>query len=249
MKRILCMGDLHCGNLLGLTPPEWQQERVPTAKPLWDWYVKTTEEIGPVDVQVLNGDLVDGEGKKETIGLITTDVDEQAEIAIRCIEVVAAEKRMLTFGTPFHTAGVSSYERRVADGLNAPIFETLMLEAEGVRFNIRHTGGRSDIPYGQGTQLYKEVVRDMLHACIEEYKAADVVVRSHVHYYLHMESAQKHAVSLPCFLVPDSVYARTLRTMYYDLGLVLVEVDDGIVRVKPYIMPLKIVRKREYVRV
>jgi hypothetical protein len=245
------MGDTHCGNLLGLTPPGWwnAEQTPPTQRPMWEWYTEELKRIGPVDVLVLNGDLVDGEGKKETIGLLTTDIDEQAAIARACVEPVKYKRCFLTYGTPFHTVGTGSYEKRIADALGAPITDTLLLSVGGVRFNVRHVGGRSDIPYGQGTQLYKEVVRDMLHSVIEEFQSADVVVRSHVHYYLHIERSTKDAISLPCYQVPDSVFARTLRTMYYDIGMVVVEVDKGRVTVDKHLMPLKIVRKREYINV
>ena len=250
MKRLLAIGDTHCGNLLGLTPPAWWNDRTPpTQRPMWEWYAKELATIGAVDILVLNGDLVDGEGKKETIGLLTTDVDEQAEMAVACLKDIVAKKRFLTYGTPFHTVGSSSYEKRIADALNSPVSATLMLDVDGMKFNFRHVAGRSDVPYGQGTQLYKEVVRDMLQSVIEEYSCADVVVRSHVHYYLHMDDGDRHAVSLPCLQVPESVFARGLRTMYYRLGMVLFLVDDGQVTVELHKMPLKIVRRREYVKV
>jgi hypothetical protein len=38
-----------------------------------------------------------------------------------------------------------------------------------------------------------------------------------------------------------------MRALYYDIGMVLFDVmDDGEVIVHKYIMPLKLVRKREY---
>lgn len=250
MKRILALGDTHCGNLLGLTPPGWLcAESPPTQAPMWAWYLEQVKAIGPVDVLVVNGDAVDGEGKKETLGHLTTDIDKQVDIAAACLEPIKAKRTFLTFGTGFHVVGASNYERRLAERLGAPIADTTLLETEGMRFNFRHVAGRSDIPYGQGTQLYKEVVRDMLQSVIEEYPCADVVVRSHVHYYLRIERSTRNAVSLPCFQVPESVFARGLRTMYYDIGLVLFTVDKGRVTVEPRLMPLKIVRRREYVKV
>ena len=63
MKKGIVLSDLHCGSLVGLTPPEMilpEMER--TQLPLWEWYVNEIENIGEVDFAVGNGDLVDGPG-------------------------------------------------------------------------------------------------------------------------------------------------------------------------------------------
>jgi hypothetical protein len=248
VTKILCLSDLHCGSLLGLTPPEYQSvdTRCITGA-MWDWYVDALDFIGKVDVCVLNGDAVDGEGKKETIGLITTDTQRQAEIALDCLSNVRTDKFYLVYGTPFHVTGSYNYEEPIASALNCPIRDTILLEVKGKKFNFRHVAGRSDVPYGQGTQLFKEAVRDLLQASIEKYEAADYIVRGHVHYYCRVENAKTCAISLPCFQVPDGVFGRRMRALYYDIGMVLFDVmDDGEVIVHKYIMPLKLVRKREY---
>ncbi len=254
MTRILVEADYHCGHILGLTPPAWWTPRSRKfAAPVWNWRKEMLARIGPVDIHVLVGDLTDGPGKKETIGLITTDVEEQAEIAADCARTVKAGKRFLTYGTPFHTVSTLSHESLVAKDLEAKIYETLRLEIAGVRFNFRHVVGRSDIPYGQGTQLYKEAVRDQLQGLMQDYSDADVFGRAHAHYFWHEETAAKHAFICPCWELPNpdrdgNIYARKLRTMYYDLGAVLIEVDRGEVSIRKQIMPLKVAIKREYIQ-
>jgi hypothetical protein len=248
LTKILCLSDFHCGSLLGLTPREYQSDDTRfIAGEVWDWYCGTLERIGKVDACVLNGDAVDGEGKKETIGQLTTDTHKQAEMAVSCLMNVNTKRFYLTYGTPFHTVGSYSYEETVADLMNCSIHDTVLLEVHGRRFNFRHVAGRSDIPYGQGTQLFKEAVRDLLQAAVESYDAADFVIRGHVHYYCRIENAKTCAISLPCMQIPDGIFGRRMRALYYDIGMVLLEVgEDGEVVVRKYIMPLKLVRRREY---
>ena len=252
--RILVEGDYHCGHVLGLTPPDWwskQNRRFASA--MWNWREKMLAEVGPVDVHVLNGDLTDGEGRKGTIGLIVTDIAMQAEMAAMAAKRVNAKERFLTYGTPFHTVSTLSHEQLVADELDAPITDTLRLKAGGLRFNFRHVVGRSDVPYGQGTQLFKEAVRDALQSLIHKTADADVFVRSHVHYFWHEESATKHALICPAWELPmcdedgNNVYPRTLRTMYYDVGALVLDVEGGELTVRKQIMPLRYVAKREYI--
>lgn len=95
--RILVISDFHCGHLTGLTPPDWQwQNESETAwrkeicryqKWAWNEYVSYLDEFRPYDRLLVLGDCVDGKG--ERIGgreQLTTDRDEQAEMAVACIQ-------------------------------------------------------------------------------------------------------------------------------------------------------------------
>ena len=67
--RLLALGDYHCGHRVGLTPPGWDAPETHKAfysfrRMAWDWYADTCRKIGPVDLALINGDLVDGPGKK-----------------------------------------------------------------------------------------------------------------------------------------------------------------------------------------
>ena len=238
---------MHCGHKTGLTPPEYQGKHKPVLKPFWEWYIAKVKEIGPVDVHVHNGDAMDGDGKKETIGHLTTDVEEQAEMAVQCIREIGAKKTYLTYGTPFHTIGSMSYENLVASGLGCPIETTIMLDIMGHKFNFRHVSGRSDIPYGQGTPLFKEAIRDLIQAVENGYEDADYIVRGHVHYYFRIESFDRAAISLPALQLPESVYGRTMKAMYYHVGMVVFDIDKNDVLVRPIKMPLKITKSQEYI--
>ena len=214
---------------------------------MWAWFTEDVKSYGPFDLVVADGDLTEGEGKKEHIDIIEPDVDMQAQMAAEVLRVIKTPKYILVRGTRYHTSGIHQYEDKVAELLGCPIFDTALVQVNGVRFNFRHAQGRSDIPYGQGTQLFKEAVRDMLQGIVACYESADVVVRAHVHYFLHVESSARRAVSLPCMKIPEEVFARDLKTLYYDIGYVIIEVKpDGEVIIRKRIMPLRIVRKREY---
>ena len=250
-KKILVVSDLHSGSAVGLTPISWQVDKWAFAEgPLWSWYEKTVKDIGPVDVCVANGDMVDGEGKAETIGLLTTDVEEQAFMAAEAMKCIKAKKFYMTYGTPFHTVGSLNYEHIVADKVGCAISDTVFLDVNGTRFSFRHTVGASGTPYTQGTQAYKEAVRDILDAVDNDAEPADVIVRSHVHNYFRAESPERMAITTPCLQVPVSVFGRRCRSWRYHIGMVLFEVSDkGEVNVKPYIMPLKLTVRREYEKI
>jgi hypothetical protein len=222
--NVLIEGDYHCGHELGLTPPGYGSDAARVLSgALWNWREEELKQLPTIDIHVLNGDATDGPGKKETIGLFITDVKKQADMAAICADRVKADHRYITYGTPFHTVSTLSHEELVADKLKCEIFETLRLKLHGRRLNVRHVCGRSDTPYGQGTQVAKEIVREQLQALLEEYQDADILARGHVHYFFQVVTARATAFTCPALELPNpdtdgNVFARKLRTQYYNVG-------------------------------
>lgn len=252
-KRVLVLADLHCGSGVGLAPPEyWRDKFRPFQEPLWNWYAEEIKSLGPVDLLVVNGDAVDGEGRAETLDHLTTDTEEQADIAAACIKRVKAKKILMTYGTPFHTAGSYSYENLVAKTLDAPIADTQFVSVNGRRFSFRHVVGASGTPYTQGTQAYKEAVRDMFQAVDNEAEPAEYIIRSHVHNCFVAASPERTAITTPCLEIPVSVFGRRCRAWRYHVGfLEFVVSQDGLVwyDIGAHIMPLKLTRPREYIAI
>jgi len=250
MKRpfeMLVIADTHSGSRLGLTPPEWiPPDTAIVLKPMWEWYAKTVDAIGPVDMAVHVGDGVDGEGKKDDLEQLTTNTLTQAEIGYEALRRIRTRAWRLVYGTPFHTVGSYSYEEPLADALKGSIKDTQLLNIRGHNFNFRHVVGRSDTAYAQGTQLFKEAVRDQLLAELEDREAAEVVVRGHVHYYYRVENSERTAVICPCFQVPASVFGRRCRHFLYNIGILKISITKDEVLIRRIIMPLRIVVRKEY---
>jgi len=267
---ILCLGDTHCGSAAGLTPPHYQYALKPdedepdraviaarqlfarVQRVLWDGYFEFVRELGPFDLAVGGADLTDG-SRFETIQHITTDSELQANIAAEALSVVrfrGAPEWHFTYGTPAHSVNGWNHEHLVADLLGGPISDTVKLELNGLKMQWRHHQGRSDIPTGQGAQLSKEVVRDILRSAIYQYPAADVICRWHTHYWYHLGFAEKEAFSFPSLEVPISIYGRKLRTLFYDMGVVKLRVSKGgILDYQKRLIPLRLVLDEEYIPV
>jgi hypothetical protein len=256
MISILLEGDFHCGNLLGLGHPDhWPKDKQKAAVALWDARSAVLKQIGKVDIHILGGDLVDGPGKKETVGLLTTDVNEQCDWAEEAIREVKADHRYFVYGTPYHVVtGGGRAEDAIAKSFGVKPRETWRIgPLHGVHLMDRHVVGRSDIPYGQGTQLWKEWVRDQLHAAVDEHTPAHIHIRHHVHYFFEVRNAYGRVISCPTWELPlidgygGSPYPWTLRTMYYDVGCILIEIDrTGEVFIRPQLMKIREVARKDY---
>lgn len=243
--------DVHGGSKGGLLTPDWRPGKNHPEYPLqvlfWEWFEKEIKAIGPVDYLHHNGDATDGSLRPAMIDIAVTDVSLQAEIGADALSIVKRKETFATFGTPVHTVGLHDYERHFADRLGAEIGEETTLKLEGLNWHWRHTAPRSDTPYGQGTQLFKQKVRDSLEAEMQGYPKADAVVRSHVHYFLRYEMIGALAISTPCLQLPINRYGRKLNTQYYNVGFLHVRHHKGgFTDIYPHILQLAVLKPRRY---
>ena len=111
-KRILPLGDLHCGHVAGLTPsslnPRYDDEERNAMslyrEGLWAWFMTHLAPYLPIDILVVNGDAIDGKGERSGgTELITTDRNEQIYMAKTIIDWVNPKEVHFVAVTPYHT--------------------------------------------------------------------------------------------------------------------------------------------------
>lgn len=260
MHRILVESDYHEGHLLGITPPEWWSDYTrPWAEAFWSAREEYLSQLPRVDDHVLNGDIIDGPGKKDSTAHLTTDVVDQTEMAEVTARRVRARRRWVVKGTGYHTDSGGNLERAIAGALGTTAEDELRLEVHGRKLHFRHHVGRSDIPYGQYTQLGKELINDLLQGEFEGYPGADVLVRSHVHYCARVSvgdaerGIMREAITAPALQLRAPVttgFVRKLRTWLYHVGMLLIEIDKtGELYLRPHIIPIRLTapQLREYI--
>lgn len=236
MKKILAIGDTHCGSLVGLTHPNWimKENRNPSIYKLecemWDHYIRILDEIGKVDAVIVNGDVIDGKGVKSGgTEQITTDMLEQTDIAIACLEQINARKFYFTYGTPYHTTAKSGedFDKIVANAFRAPIEDELNLDIDGLLFNARHKVGTSSSPYNRAAPTGKHRLWDALNGLREGDAVADVYLRSHVHYFAFCGEANWVAFTLPALQASATKFGARQCVGLTDWGMCVFMVDDG----------------------
>ena len=202
--------------------------------PFWEFFQHTLRQFGKLDLAVWNGDLVEGPNKKDPSHLLAPDLGEQVDMAKFVINQVKAKEHRIVRGTGYHTDMHASLETRIGKELGIQVSDDLRLLVHGRRLHFRHVVGRSDIPYGQFTQLGKELINDLLESYFEDGEPADALFRAHVHYCFEVgqwhgsQNFMRRAVAAPCLALRgprSTAYVRQLRTWKYDVGCSLIEVD------------------------
>ena len=241
MKRVLICSDSHCGHRSGLTPPGWQLRPsdaeskrikwVKTEKACWDWFRKHVSRLKPIDHLIINGDLIDGTGHRSGgTELITTDRNDQIDMALKWIRWVDARTVHIVRGTPYHTGEQEDMEDLIASELQCSIGDHEWYDINGVVFDVKHAVGSSSIPHGRATPLLKEHLWNALWAEHEEQPKADVLVRAHVHYHLHaggmLNGRPWLTMSLPALQGMGTKFGARKCSGHVDFGFVHFDIDS-----------------------
>ncbi len=233
VKNVVALGDLHCGHKAGLTPPEWfsnkhnwklrqQQEE------MWNTYCEMLNSVGEVDILFVNGDSLDGKGKRSGgTELLTTDRNEQCELAVRCIQEVNAKKIYMTYGTPYHTGNQEDFEDTIAKDVGAIIKDQLFVEINGLVFDVKHAIGSSSVPYSRGTAPSKAKTWNREWAEKNNQPKADIFLRSHVHYDNFTGNSKYIAFTLPALQAPDTKFGGRKCEATVSFGMSNFKIKEG----------------------
>ena len=248
-RRVLAISDLHCGSVVGLTPDEYQvgaigSEMTKRAKhskvgrEMWFEFKNMLDDVGPIDVLLVGGDCIDGDGKRSGgTELITTDREEQAGMAVACINEIrkhARSKRKFpivgVYGTPYHTGDAEDWENIVANRAEfTKIGSHEWPEVDGVIFDLKHKVGSSGIPHGRSTAISKEMLWNTLWAEADLQPKAQVFLRGHVHYHEYRGDPTRLGMTMPALQAMGSKYGARQCSGIVHWGMVHFDVCNGVV--------------------
>jgi hypothetical protein len=253
MKRVVVISDFHCGHEFGLTPPAFSpkadydeaMKEHGYRMTLWDWYAQTIGNLRPIDYLIVNGDCVSGPNKKwGSRQTIVVDRNIQVDMAVACIAEAKARNIYMTYGTPYHTGEWEDAEYSIAQDVGArKIGAQDTLTVDGVVFNYRHHIGSSQAPYSRHTAIARERIWNLLWAEKGQIKA-DVVIRSHVHYFGFVGGEGWIAFTTPALQGLGDYYGSRMVSGTVDFGLLSFDVRDGVFGWRPHLLDGKTLLRR-----
>lgn len=236
--RVVVISDKHHGSISGLTPPSWDSlgtmgpthlhEYHRLRRAVWEWFEQTVGSLGRVDVVVDNGDLIDGKGKRSGgTEIMWPDRNDQVEMATWTLETMFPHAtKFLSYGTPYHTGEEEDWERAVATNLGCQIGSEDTIDVRGLHINFKHQTSRSVIPHGRFTPIARDKLWNTLWALRGEYPSADVLIRSHVHYFNFCGDLDWLALSTPAMQGYGSKYGARRMTGVVDVGFLVFDVTS-----------------------
>jgi hypothetical protein len=252
MKKIAILSDFHCGHKVGLTPsgylPDDPAERragwIKANKAYYHWFKRHINAHGPYDIVFINGDLVDGKGSKSGgTELITTDMEEQCDMAVKIIREIPKSsncKIIITRGTPYHTGNDEDWENTIAQRVDAKIGEHEWVDVEGVVFDLKHhPAGSSSIPHGRHGGVARDRLWNIMWNERNMQPKADIFIRSHVHYHNFSGGPDWLAMTTPALQGMGSRYGARRCSGIVDFGFVVFEVNKGKYSWQPIVAQLE----------
>jgi hypothetical protein len=251
LRRVVVVSDIHVGSASGILPADYIDSSGITVplntgqRYLWDCWVdfcKRAKRFVP-DAIIINGDVVEGVQRKECgAGLSLRMMVDQKNAAIRVLSMLrdSAPKSCalyMTQGTAYHVGENGEMEEDIAAHIGARRYysvgggqlvrEVLWLDIGGVIIEAAHAiGGNSG--FYRTTALDRELQWSALSGKDESkgVPKSDLIVRSHVHFFMAAEHASKQGVIVPCWQL-QTHYARksSVHRLPPDIGGVFVHVD------------------------
>ena len=236
-KRVVVISDLHCGHVVGLTHPDFNpsyprgSERFKLAvrrRELYKLYKDTLDELKPIDALIVNGDAIDGKGDRSGgTEVLTTDRDEQVDMAVVAIKEAEADRIFMSYGTGYHTGKEEDWEDLVAKEVKAEkVGSHDWIDVNGLVIDYRHHVGRSSIPHGRHTAPARERLWNLLQAEWGEFPKSDVIIRSHVHYFTYCGGFRWLALTTPALQGMGSKYGERQMSNTVDFGLVYFDIKS-----------------------
>lgn len=267
MKAVVSVGDLHAGSSYGLLPPNFEAadgspvKQNPVQETVWSYWDSFGDQVSqyPVTHIVVNGDMVDGVGRKVNGGeaSLVREAD-QARAAEACLNHLLSKfKNKPTMygvsGTGYHVGTLGREEEGIAksvgmkiykgEGIGYHIKEVLNLQIDGITGNFAHH--LSFAPVNKTMPIEKELQGALL-AEMESYPHLDYLIRNHVHYYRSVGAGYRHGATSPGWQTPTQFGRRSgVFRFRPDIGGLVIWLDkdaknngDDPVRIQPILYKL-----------
>ena len=221
-KSIIGGGDVHDGASTAVcSPAPYRAEQDDYIKPnavqktlfsAWETIKDNLKNKKP-NLWVCNGEPIDGANRKQ-IGAQswTTSLEDQMNDFIKLAKHIPYKDILFTRGSLYHSGlDATNFEEVLADRMGALRYKMFggggatdyfaNIEVNNKVFNFSHHIGFSKGLQTRAAALSREMAN--MHYEYEKLGKVDVIVRSHVHYFCHVEFVHSHGIILPAWKYPD----------------------------------------------
>jgi len=180
----------------------------------WQDFVKRADDMG-VDTVFLLGDLIQGshraEGSRE---LLTADLDEQMEAAIKLLEPLCKGRKVAAVsGTKYHQSFDMRVHKLIAERLGGKYFGrmgNIKLKGTGVKVRILHGSSRASIY--RSSVMDREILFQRAAEALKKVPSVKAIIAAHWHWYAHLELEDRHWIQVPAWMAwfpwEETGYAR-----------------------------------------
>jgi len=259
-KSILVASDMHVGSALSICSAEPVITELGTVHlpnklqiALAEaWYNCIDDLEQKPTLLVLNGEPCDGANKKQ-VGQQswTTNLQDQINDAGKLLNDIPYENLIFVRGSGYHVQqDGTNFEEILAHQLGAEKYRAYggegltdyyaLIEMYGKTFNFTHHVGYNKWAAYRTTALAREMAGMVFEK--DKMGKADVIIRSHVHYFVHIEFTHSHGFTTPAWKFPDAHLFRSgVAGTTPDIGMVEIIIEpNGEIDIVKHIAEMEI---------
>jgi len=198
---------------------------------LYKYWGKMVKCVQDVDAIIINGDICEGNQKKEDgLYTITTDLNAQIAAAIMMLKQLPDVPTYYTRGTAYHIENNRPMDECIAKELGGIYGPELIVKECGIKFHCQHYLSSSlSVWVYEPTALARDLV--LLSLQNDKYGKVDVAIRSHRHRFCAVSFADSMGICTPSWKV-KSVYSveRGILSLP-NIGWIIIETDEKEIRI------------------
>jgi hypothetical protein len=240
-KTIVCLSDCHVGSWYAVAPPSftvnrgdetYQMKYNAIQKSLYKAWKECATEWNSPDILVINGEPIDGPNCREPSAVWSTRLQDQMEAAKILIRMYNAKKIYTTRGSDYHvTVEDQPFEEYFGKEIGATSVKgfyapnELNLAVNGRIINFMHALPNTISWQYRSTAITREMAMIKLNRS-HRYDA-DIIIRSHVHFFWYSGSTSHLAIITPCFKLTDwYAYKKGSASSAPDIGAVRLTINE-----------------------
>ena len=259
-KSVLIVSDMHVGGSTAVCSKEPEISDLETThkpnklqKALYQVWNNCIDELyQKPSLLVVNGEPCDG-GNPRQLGKQSwsTNLKDQLDDAEKLLKLIPYDRLLFNRGTGYHVDQQgTNFEEIIAEKMKADRYKAFggsgytdyysLVEIHGKYFNFTHHVGFNKWAAYRTTALAREMAGMVFEK--DKMGRADIIVRSHVHYFVHVEFVHTHGFTTPAWKYPDGFLFRggTAGTTP-DIGMVEVIIEpNGDIDVIKHIAEMEI---------
>ena len=255
-KSFVIYSDLHTGSKYSVCTEEpvlddGSYRPSPNQKKMLEaWYASLDMiEQKNTDIMVINGEPIDGDNYRSLGDSVwSTDMGDQLLDAEKLVSMIPHEKLYMIRGSGYHTTrGATNYEKIFGNKIGAESYTSVLgnqtkadFEATfrvfGKHIHFTHHVGYSGWWQYRQTPISRELVKMHFNHKINGFHT-DLLIRSHVHYYVEVRFPNTKGLATPAWKFPDGFLYRQGEPEAPTIGNIEVIIEpNGKIVVEPHLV-------------
>lgn len=244
----MVVSDLHCGHVVGLTPPEYQFRSVSNdsrhnkfytiQSVLWNKFQHLLQDIrkqfGLIDGVINVGDSIDGKGERSGgVEQIKLEMGTQVAMSVKCFDTIREicnpkAKFFGVYGTAYHTStSGDEWEDSVYKDAGFEKWGSHeWVDVNGCIIDVKHHIGTSVIPHGRGTAVLRDMLWNDMWSLDGSQPRANIVLRGHAHYYQAVDTDEKLGIICPALQGMGSKFGSKICSGRVSWGVIVLTITN-----------------------